>query len=218
MSSQSAVRHTAMVLLFQALGCSDGPAPSDAEEISSGEPATSVIMEEFENENSDWHAADGEWARRPSGVGFVYVQTSTDRIYPVSILRGKMYSGVDVSVRFRPLSGEIDASGGLIFRARDDQNYYVVRANSLEDNFRLYQVVEGRRRMIKSTRVEPPAIKKWHTLRVVALGDHIQAFLNDELLIDHHDSTYARGHVGLWTKADAVTEFDDFTVKGMASP
>ena len=84
----------------------------------------------------------------------------------------------------------------------------------LEDNFRLYATVAGSREQIASTKVDAPELGKWHTLRVVAVGDHIQAYLNDHLLIDHRDSRFAFGRMGLWTKADAVTQFRDFTVTG----
>ena len=104
-----------------------------------------------------------------------------------------------------------------MFRALDGANYYIVRANSLEDNFRLYATVAGSRRQIASTKVDPPQIGEWHTLRVVAVGDHIQAYLNGKLLIDHRDSRFQSGHVGLWTKADAVTQFADFKVLGVVS-
>lgn len=150
------------------------------------------------------------------GGNAVLAQTATDRDFPVALLPEPALGDMEVQVRFRPISGKVDASGGIVFRARDARNYYLVRANSLEDNFRLYRIEDGRRHQIASTRTKAPSLGAWHTLRVVAVGDHIQGFLNGELLIDHRDSGLAAGRVGLWTKADAVTEFDDLVVRGTA--
>jgi len=111
----------------------------------------------------------------------------------------------------------MDASGGIVFRARDGQNYYIARANSLEDNIRLYTFIDGHRSQIAGTAVPAPALGKWHTLRVVALGSHIQVYLNGTLYIDHQDQTFAGGYVGLWTKADAITDFDDLIVRGVTA-
>lgn len=195
-----------------ACGLADAAKPSHARPLSLASPET-VVREDFSGARPDWEIVDGTWSRRAGAGGeSVFAQTATDRDFPIALLPGPALGDVDVEVRFRPLSGRVDASGGIVFRARDGRNYYLVRANSLEDNFRLYRVEGGRRRQIASTRVEAPALGQWHTLRVVAIGDRIQAYLNGELLIDHRDAAYASGRVGLWTKADAVTDFDDLTV------
>ena len=117
-------------------------------------------------------------------------------------------------MRFRPVSGREDASGGIIFRAKDGQNYLLVRANALENNFRLYSIVNGKRSTIASARVTEPKLGVWHTIRVVTAGPKIQAYLNGAMLLDHQDKTFAEGWVGLWTKADSVTEFSDLEVTG----
>jgi len=179
-------------------------------------PSQGTIRVEGDFENADaWQAVDGTWTTDKSGNGSVLKQTATDCRFPVTLLREPAFNELDVSVEFRPITGEQDASGGIVFRALDGHNYYVVRANSLEDNFRLYATVAGSRRQIASTRITAPKLKQWHTLRVVAVGDHIQASLNGALLIDHHDSRFASGRVGLWTKADAVTEFSNLIVRGV---
>ena len=175
---------------------------------------TVTIREDFESTPTAWDFPAGTWAHRVSDGGGVLAQTATDRTFPLALWKMKRFADVDVSVRFRPISGRIDASGGIVFRARDGRNYYVVRANSLENNFRLYTVIDGRRSKIAGTSVDPPALGQWHTLRVAAAGSHIQAYLDGALLINHRDDTYSAGWVGLWTKADAVTEFDDLVVTG----
>jgi len=196
-----------------ACGIGDGPKPAHAKPLSLADAVT-VVQEDFSGAGPGWEIVDGTWSLRTGSEGeSVFGQTATDRDYPVALLPGPVVGDLDVEVRFRPLSGKVDASGGIVFRARDGRNYYLVRANSLEDNFRLYRIAEGRRRQIASTRIDAPALGEWHTLRVVAIGDRIQAYLNGELLIDHSDAAYASGRVGLWTKADAVTDFDDLVVR-----
>jgi len=156
-----------------------------------------------------WQFRLGHWERRQS----VIAKTGDYRGYNVALLEDQRFSDVDAAVRFMPISGRVDASGGIVFRARDAQTYYVVRANALEDNFRLYVTVDGKRRQLAGATVKEPAMGQWHSLRVVAKGDRIEAYLNGERLLDHRDGTLAEGFVGLWTKEDSVTDFDGFVVK-----
>ncbi len=116
-------------------------------------------------------------------------------------------------MKFNPLSGEEDASGGIVFRFTDGK-YYVVRANGLEGNFRLYYYDRGRRQ-IATASVKAPPLGGWHTVRLVAVGDHMQAWLNGTLYLDHRDGRFKSGRVGLWTKADSVTAFDDLIIRGV---
>jgi Domain of Unknown Function (DUF1080). len=100
-----------------------------------------------------------------------------------------------------------------VFRFTDGK-YYVVRANALEGNFRLYSYDRGRRQLASAS-VKPPALGQWHLLRVVVVGDHIQGWLDGAMLLDHRDSRFKSGRVGLWTKADSITAFNDFTIRGV---
>jgi len=84
----------------------------------------------------------------------------------------------------------------------------------LENNFRLYTIVNGKRSTVASTRVTEPKLGVWHTIRVVAAGPKIQAYLNGAMPLEHQDKTFADGWVGLWTKADSVTEFSDLEITG----
>lgn len=169
--------------------------------------------EDFEKDNPKWVFVTGKWVRRAG----VLAQTAETQPWAVALLEDRKFGEVDVSVRFRPVSGEEDASGGILFRAKDGQNYYVVRANALEGNFRLYALKDGKRSQLASAKVDAPKLGEWHTLRVVAKGTKIQAYLNGKLTLDHEDATYTEGWVGLWTKADAVTEFDDLEISGVAA-
>ena len=162
-----------------------------------------------------WSTVAGRWAVEdmagaPSGKR-VLVQRATTNEFNVIVAPGS-YADVDVSMKFKPISGREDASGGIVFRFNNG-TYYVVRANALEDNFRLYSYDRGRRQLA-TARVKPPALGQWHTMRLVAVGDHIQAWLDGALQLDHHDSRFTVGRVGLWTKADSITAFDDVTVRG----
>ena len=180
----------------------------------------SVPIERFDFEQKGiegWRIVDRGWAVEempgaPSGRR-VLVQRALENAFNVIVAPGGPYTDVDVSVRFKPISGHEDASGGIVFRFAEGR-YYVVRANALEDNFRLYDYHRGRHQLA-TARVQPPAVGQWHTLRVVAVGDRIQAYLNGRLLLDHRDSRFRSGRVGLWTKADSITAFDDFVVRGV---
>ena len=165
-------------------------------------------------ENPKWKFAAGQWVRRASGGRQVLAQTAATQPWAVAVLEDQKFEDVDVSVRFRPVSGKEDASGGIIFRAKDGRNYFLVRANALENNFRLYAIVNGKRSTIASARVEEPTLGTWHTIRVVATGPRVQAYLDNAALLDHQDKTFTEGWVGLWTKADSVTEFADLEVSG----
>jgi hypothetical protein len=180
--------------------------------IAAGE--TTTMKYDLGAENSKWKFVAGQWTRRPSGSRQVLAQTVETQPWAVALLEDKKFSDVDVSVRFRPVSGREDASGGIIFRAKDGQNYLLVRANALENNFRLYTIVNGKRSTIASARVNEPKLGVWHTIRVVATGPKVEAYLNGARLLDHEDRTFTEGWVGLWTKADSVTEFADLDITG----
>jgi hypothetical protein len=174
-------------------------------------------VEDLGQENPKWHFVAGTWIRRESGGTMVLAQTANVNPWSVALLEDRKFSDVDVTVRFKPISGNEDASGGIIFRATDGKNYCVVRANGLEDNFRLYTMVDGKRSMLTSAKVDPPKLGEWHTIRVVAKGPKIQAYLNGRQYIDHEDKTFTQGWIGLWTKADSVTEFKDLEIAGTTS-
>ena len=138
------------------------------------------------------------------------VQRATDNDFNVIVAPGGPYTNVEVSTRFKPMSGREDASGGIVFRFAEGR-YYVIRANALENNFNFYYYDRGRRE-IAGASVKAPALGQWHKLRVAAAGDRIQGWLNDQSLIDRRDSRFASGRIGLWTKADSITAFDELTV------
>jgi len=181
----------------------------------------SLPVDRFDFETKElegWTTVQGQWAVEemagaPSGT-HVLTQRATKNEFNVIVAPSGPYTDVDVSMKFKPMSGEEDASGGIVFRFTDGK-YYVVRANALEGNFRLYYYERGRRQLA-SARVGAPALGQWHAVRVVAVGDQMQAWLNGALLLDHRDSRFKAGRVGLWTKADSITAFDDLVIRGAA--
>jgi hypothetical protein len=148
----------------------------------------------------------------PSGKK-VLAQTdtdSTDNRFPIAFT-GPDLKDLRLSVRCKPVAGSVDQGCGLVFRLRDANNYYVARANALEDNVRLYRVVNGRRRQFGGWNGKV-ASGVWHQLGIEAKGDHITVSFNGAKVIDEHDSTFPdAGKFGVWTKADSVIYFDDLT-------
>jgi hypothetical protein len=134
----------------------------------------------------------------------------TDYRFPVAFT-GPALKDLHLSVKCKAVSGKVDQGCGLAFRLKDPDNYYVTRANALEDNVRLYHVVKGRRGQFAGWS-GPVKSGIWHELAVEAKGDRFQVFFDGKKIIDAHDKTFAdAGKYGLWTKADSVIYFDDLT-------
>jgi len=215
MNGQRVWRRQGRAIALAALGIVGAAAYAAELEV----PATAVTVRyDFEDGRlGDWKIIDGQWAiEEMAGAPSrrrVLVQRAVENVFNVIVAPAGPYSDVEVSVRFKPMSGREDASGGIVFRFRDG-TYYVIRANALEDNFNLYYYDRGRRE-ITGVRVPAPALGQWHTVRVVAVGDHIQGYLDGALRLDHRDSRFRSGRVGLWTKADSVTAFDDLVIRGV---
>ena len=121
-----------------------------------------------------------------------------------------------VEVKFKPIAGREDQAGGIVWRWKDGDNYYVARANALEDNVSLYYTVKGQRITLKYVDA-PVRANTWHTLRVEFRAESIRVVLNGKLYIEAQDSHIAGpGSAGVWTKADSVTAFDAFSWRPLA--
>jgi hypothetical protein len=165
----------------------------------------------------------GKWIVQAEGSNKFLVQTDADSTrsrFAVAVLSDVSAADVDLSVRFKPVSGRVDQAAGLVWRYQDENNYYIVRANALEDNVVLYKVQNGKRTDLPlkgagrtyGKKSEVPA-GQWSTLRVVANGPSFEVSLNGTKLYEVEDTTFRQaGKVGIWTKADSVTQFDDLTV------
>ena len=139
------------------------------------------------------------------------LKQSGEADYPVALKDDSNLKDGFVEVKFKPVSGENDQAGGVIWRAKDVDNYYIARANSLEGNVRIYHFVKGKRTQFKGVSVKV-ASGQWHTLRVNFTGQSFAVLFNGKELFTAEDETIKdAGKVGVWTKADSVTLFDDFS-------
>jgi hypothetical protein len=148
-------------------------------------------------------------------------EDATGYRFPACVLDAAWGANVDVSVRFKPVRGSADQAAGLVWRFRDQDNYYLLRANALENNVVLYKVQAGRRSDIKPKGAGMFSYGKkaavpsgtWSTLRVVARGPLFEAHLNGAKVFEVEDHTFTEaGKVGVWTKSDSVTYFDDLKI------
>jgi len=161
---------------------------------------------------------EGRWTVRADGGEHVLAQLDTDDTnfrFPIAVANDPLLRDVRVSVRCKMLSGETDRACGLVARYANEDNYFVTRANALEDNIRLYTVREGQRSEIASFdgKVTP---NTWHEYRFELRGDKLEVFWDGRRVIEHRDSTFAAaGRAGVWTKADSLTYFDDFAVEAL---
>lgn len=215
--SRRGLLRTVLGLLGTSAAFARTPARAGGSELAVA-PTTPEERFDFEARGvDDWTIVTGQWSVEemsgaPSGQR-VLVQRATMNEFNVIVAPPGPYTDLDVSMRFRPIAGREDASGGIVFRFGAGK-YYVVRANALEDNVRLYAYDRGRRQLATAS-VKAPTLGQWHTLRVVAVGDRVQAWLDGTLHLDHRDARFKSGRVGLWTKADSVTAFDDLVIRGV---
>ena len=160
-----------------------------------------------------------KWTVEKDDGGGAVLKQSGKATYPVALKEGTNIRDGFVEVKFKPISGLEDRAGGLVWRARDANNYYVVRDNALEDNVVLYKTVNAARSSLDiverkggyGLKASVPA-DRWHTLRVEYAGTRFKVIFNGQPLFEVEDATFAgAGMVGLWTKADSVTAFDAFT-------
>jgi hypothetical protein len=156
----------------------------------------------------DWKVISTTKAVTPPNVIAQLRDKGAEHNYNMVLIVNTDAADVDLSVSFLPVSGKADMGGGLIWRARDDRNYYLTRANPLEQNIRVYHVVNGVRKMLKNFN-ENIDVRRWHALRVIAQGCRMEIYYDDKPIFDLCDETFKKGRIGLWTKSDAVTYFDD---------
>jgi 3-keto-disaccharide hydrolase len=139
------------------------------------------------------------------------LKQSGEATFPVCFKNDTSLKDGFVEVKFKPVSGKEDRAGGLVWRCQDADNYYVARANALEDNVTIYHVIKGRRTSFKNTDTKV-ASGVWHTLRVEFEGNQFTVILDGKQVIAASDDSFMEpGKVGVWTKADSVTLFDDFS-------
>jgi hypothetical protein len=149
-------------------------------------------------------------------AGRAIEQSSTDRTdyrFPLAIINSVVAKNVDVSVKLKPVAGHVDQAGGIAIRVLDGDNYYVVRANALEDNVRFYRVVKGRRQQIDGVNTKVTG-GEWHSLGLKAQGERFTIEFDGKTLFTASDKTFAdAGKTALWTKSDSITRFDQIAIE-----
>ncbi|MGE0472001.1 MAG: hypothetical protein AB7L09_26230 [Nitrospira sp.] len=160
----------------------------------------------------EWKMLETDRAKSPPGVLGQLMAKGAEHAYKTLLINGTKSSDIELAISFLPIDGKADMGGGLIWRATDDRNYYLTRANPLEQNIRIYRVVKGVRQMLKNFD-QIIDVRQWHALRVLTNGCRIQVYFDDKQVFDLCDETFATGRVGLWTKSDAVTYFDDLKLQ-----
>lgn len=190
---------------------------------------TSVFAETINFDKEKIAAVPQKWISGVSGHGTPHwsvefddtapskpnvLKQSGEGTYPWCVRNDVKITDGYVEVKFRPLSGSEDQAGGVVWRWIDGDNYYVARANALENNIALYYTEKGTRKTIKYVEA-PVSINQWHTLKVSFSKAHISVALDGKPYIEQEDDHISgSGSVGVWTKADSVTAFDDFNYEG----
>jgi hypothetical protein len=165
-------------------------------------------------EASVWKVVADDTA--PSKSGLVLAQTAQGpgSVFNLCLATDSSFTDVEAMVAFKAVKGEKDQGGGIVWRYQDGNNYYIARMNPLEDNFRVYKVVDGKRIQLETKEDLKVPSGEWHSLKIKQAGARIECFLDGKKYLDIKDDTFTKaGKVGLWTKADAQTYFDEFRVK-----
>jgi hypothetical protein len=210
-------RHLIAMAIGGVLVSTVAPAQTESIEIDpstmqpGGEPADFTFWRTGQGEGGNWTVVADPTAANGRAIAQIS-KDRTDYRFPLAVY--KPYSGKDleVSVRFKPASGTVDEAGGVAVRLSTPDDYYVARANALEDNVRFYRVVNGNRQQLASANIKVAA-NVWHTLTLKAEGDRFTVSFDGKALISAQDNTFPNaGKVALWTKADSVTHFDTISI------
>jgi hypothetical protein len=162
--------------------------------------------------------SEGEWivvADPTAGAGLAIEQTSTDTTdyrFPLAIHASLSEKNLKAQIRFKAVGGKVDRAAGIAVRVEDPDNYYIARANALEDNVRFYRVVAGKRQQLGTANIRVTS-GEWHTLTLEAQGERFAVSYDGAMLFEIADNTFDEaGGVALWTKSDSVTRFDVMTI------
>jgi hypothetical protein len=216
-TSMNRIRMTALAVLLAwgaPVGAQDKArtfrfSAGDAGKVPAGWQATQTN----EGKGSAWKVVADDTAPSKSGFVLAQVGTAPGKVFNLCVATDTSYRDVELLVDFKAVAGDKDQGGGLVWRYQDANNYYFVRMNPLEDNFRLYKVVDGARKQLATKEEVKIPTGQWHHLKVKHVGDQIECFLDGKKLLDVRDETFAKaGRIGLWTKADARTRFDNLRV------
>jgi hypothetical protein len=165
-------------------------------------------------EGSVWRVVQDDTA--PSKSGYVLAQTaeSPNNVFNICVAEDTNYKDVELYVSFKAIAGKNDQGGGFVWRYQDHDNYYIARMNPLEDNYRVYKTVKGKRIQLGTKEGLKVRAGEWHKLKVEAKDNKMEGYLDGEKMWEVTDDTFQKaGKVGLWTKADAQSHFDEFKVE-----
>ncbi len=222
----------AAMMALGCCGCSQSPPPAGRAADAGREPGGFVTsFDQPMGPLSDWlvlaetHPGQtpAQWeikadpaAASPPNVLALTQTKNKGSTYNLAIFTKPQFRDLDLTVKVRADTGEEDQGGGPIWRCRDANNYYICRVNPLEANFRVYRVVDGKRTQLATAETDAAA-GVWHTIRVTMTGSQIACHLDGRKLLAASDETLPEaGRIGLWTKADAATSFDDLSARDMS--
>jgi len=160
----------------------------------------------------------GKWEIRQDNGNQVFAQISQKNFgyhFDVIVWDKSDFQDLEITVKYKGVKGEEDQGGGPVWRYQNPDNYYITRANPLENNYRVYKVVDGNRKQLASANIDIPT-GEWHKLNIRMIKNHIECFYDGKKYLDVEDDTFKdSGKVGLWTKADAFTYFDDLKINNL---
>lgn len=166
-----------------------------------------TITKDFTSEVGEWKVIVDDTAPSKPHV-LAQLAKNSGSTFNLTLVNNTCKRDVDISVQIRSIAGNEDQGGGLVWRAKDANKYYIVRYNPLENNYRVYKVVNGKRTQLQSADIKYK--KGWHTLRVTMVDNHIECYYDGKKYLEEKDLTFPEdGKIGLWTKADAQTYFDN---------
>jgi 3-keto-disaccharide hydrolase len=209
-------RSALALLLLCGTAAAEEPKPVkfDFEDATVGTvPKRWTVAKTGTGEGSVWKVAEDQAA--PKGIK-VLAQTaqSPNAVFNLCVAEGTDLKDVELSVAFKAVEGKVDQGGGVVWRYQDQNNYYIARYNPLENNYRVYKVVAGKRTQLETKEGLKAPAGQWHTVSIRMAGNKIECSLNGRKYVEAKDDTFTKaGKVGLWTKADAQTYFDDFHAK-----
>jgi len=177
-----------------------------------GEPEDFTFWRTGEGAAGKWTVVGDPTAAKGRAIAQIS-KDRTDYRFPLAVYKPFSGKNLEISVRFKPVAGTVDEAGGVALRLLTPDDYYVARANALEDNVRFYRVVKGKREQLASANTKVSA-NQWHTLALKAEGDRFTVSFEGKALISAQDGTFPdAGKVALWTKADSVTYFDTISIR-----
>jgi hypothetical protein len=179
-------------------------------------PAGWTAAKTGQGEGSVWQLVADDTAPSKTGHVLAQIAEGPSSLFNLCVVKDSNYQDLELGVAFKAVHGKLDQGGGVVWRYQDAENYYIARMNPLEDNFRVYKVIAGKRIQLDTREGLKVPAGEWHRLKVRQQGKQIECWLDGQKYLEAKDDAIAEaGKVGLWSKADAQTHFDEFQVRGL---